>query len=79
MSLAFRYDLSGYSFGRHDTIRYRNIYSPSVNGDWAIKDAEIMLGIEFRVRVHQVCAWAFEDGSLIELEPCSTHYEMYDK
>ena len=25
-----------------------------------------MLGIEFRVRVHQVCAWAFEDGFLIE-------------
>ena len=52
MSLAFCHYVSGYGLGRPDIIRRRNIYSPSVNGNWAIKIADIMFGIEFRVRVH---------------------------
>jgi hypothetical protein len=52
MSLAFCHYVSGYGFGRPDTVRRRNIYPPSVNGNWAIKNVEIVFGIEFRVRVH---------------------------
>jgi hypothetical protein len=64
VSLAFRYDISGYSFGCRDAIWYRNIYTTGAKDDWAVQDGEIMLVIEFWVRVQQVFARAFENRAV---------------